>query len=134
MPDAELCSEVEIQQLVQGFYASVRRDEVLGPIFDGHVADWDEHLVKLTDFWSSALRGTRRYRGTPMPTHAALPGLSAELFERWLRLFNENAAKLPNERLRERATALAQRIAQSLWYGYQMHRDPDRVAEDLSHG
>jgi hemoglobin len=134
MPDADLCSEVEIQQLVRGFYASVRRDEILGPIFDSHVADWDEHLVKLTDFWSSALRGTRRYRGTPMPVHAALPGLNADLFQHWLRLFNENAADLPNERLRERATALAQRIAQSLWYGYQMHRDPDRVAEELSHG
>ena len=65
---------------------------------------------------------------------APLPGLSAELFQRWLRLFNENAADLANERLRERATALAQRIAQSLWYGYQMHRDPDHVAEELSHG
>jgi hemoglobin len=31
----------------------------------------------------------------------------------------------------ERAVALAQRIAQSLWYGYQLHRDPDRMPEGL---
>jgi hemoglobin len=134
MPDAELCSEEDIRQLVTSFYARVRNDELLGPIFERHVADWDEHLVKLTDFWSSALRGTRRYRGTPMPTHAALPGLSAELFKRWLSLFRETVATLPNQDLAERASHLAQRIAQSLWYGYQMHRDPERQAEELTHG
>lgn len=134
MPDAELCSEEEILQLVTSFYARVRDDELLGPIFASRIGDWDEHIVKLTDFWSSALRGTRRYRGTPMPIHSALPGLSAEMFNHWLNLFREAAASLPNQELRERVTHLAQRIAQSLWYGYQMYRDPDRKAQELTHG
>jgi hemoglobin len=134
MPEAELCSEEEIEQLVRRFYARVRIDGILGPIFETRVIDWDEHITKLTDFWSSALRGTRRYRGTPMPIHAALPGLNAGMFEHWLRLFSETAASLPNERLRERVTHLAQRIAQSLWYGYQMHHNPADMGEELSHG
>jgi len=136
MPDPQLCNEEEIAELVHRFYARVRRDEQLGPIFHAHVHDWDAHLVKLTDFWSSALRGTRRFRGTPMPVHAALPGLTAGLFRHWLQLFEATAAELPNQALRERATELAGRIAQSLWYGYQIaHQTPQDAAqiEELSH-
>jgi hemoglobin len=57
-----------------------------------------------------------------MPKHAALPGLSADLFGRWLTLFGETTATLANAPMRERANDLAQRIAESLWYGYQMMR------------
>jgi len=120
MPDPQLCSEEEIAELVRRFYARVRRDAQLGPIFNARVHDWPAHEAKLCDFWSSALRGTRRFRGTPMPVHAGLPGLSAELFGHWLDLFNQTVTTLGNAALRERARELAQRIADSLWYGYQL--------------
>lgn len=123
MPAADLCSEEEIVQLVHGFYAAVRRDDVLGPIFDRHVKNWDAHLPTMVDFWSSALRGTARFRGSPMPKHAALPGLSIELFQRWLGLFRQTTGALPNAALAEKANDLAERIAHSLWYGYQMRQD-----------
>lgn len=120
MPSADLCTEDEIVQLVYGFYDRVREDEVLGPVFNRHVRDWDKHLPKMVDFWSSALRGTARFRGAPMPKHAALPGLTIELFQRWLLLFGQTTDTLPNAALAARAKDLAKRIAQSLWYGYQM--------------
>lgn len=120
MPSADLCTEEEVTHMVYSFYEKVRRDEVLGPIFNRHVADWNTHLPTMVDFWSSALRGTGRFRGAPMPKHAALPGLSIELFQRWLELFGQTADALPNAALGERAKDLARRIAQSLWYGYQM--------------
>jgi hemoglobin len=120
MPSADLCTEDEIVQLVYGFYDRARKDEVLGPVFNRHVKDWDTHLPKMVDFWSSALRGTARFRGAPMPKHAALPGLTIELFQRWLLLFGQTTDALPNAALAERAKDLAKRIAQSLWYGYQM--------------
>ncbi len=72
---------------MHSFYARIRQDEVLGPIFNGLITDWDQHLAKLVDFWSAILRRTARFSGAPMPKHAALPGLSLELFERWLGLF-----------------------------------------------
>ena len=120
MPTPALCTEKEVHQLVHRFYAKVRVDPVLGPIFDRHIADWDDHLPRMVDFWSSALRGTARFRGAPMPKHAALPGLSADLFQRWLQLFGETCADLPNAAMGERARDLAARVADSLWYGYQM--------------
>jgi hemoglobin len=131
MPSPVLCSEEEITRLVHDFYARVRADATLGPIFDTHVHDWDTHLAKMVDFWSSALRGTARFRGTPMPKHVALPGLTAELFGRWLTLFGQTTADLGNEAMRERANELAQRIAESLWYGYQMSRRGDALPQAL---
>ena len=127
----ELCSEREVADLVDNFYTRVRSDAELGPIFAEHVHDWNLHLPKMVDFWSSALRKTARYRGTPMPVHVALPGLNAALFRRWLALFRETTAAQPNAALRERADLLADRVAQSLWYGYQMHRQPDELPASL---
>jgi hemoglobin len=94
------------------------------------VKNWDKHLATMVDFWSSALRGTARFRGTPMPKHAALPGLSADLFRQWLVLFRRTTQAMPNAALRERANDLAGRIAQSLWYGYQLNCDI-RLPSDL---
>jgi len=122
MPTPDLCTEDEVRQLVHRFYDAVRRDEVLGPIFDSHIQEWDRHLATMVDFWSSALRGTGRFRGAPMPRHAALPGLDASLFQRWLALFGETTSTLANAAMAERANDLAARVAESLWYGYRMHQ------------
>jgi len=127
----ELCSEDQITQLVHAFYARVRRDARLGPIFDAHVDDWDRHLAKLVDFWSSILRRTGRFSGTPMPKHAALPGLDAALFRHWLSLFRTTAAEKPNQAMAAQACTVAERIAQSLWLGYQISRDPEALPQTL---
>ena len=129
----DLCTQDEVSKLVHGFYARVREDPVLGPYFDRQVADWERHLPKMVDFWSSALRGTRNYRGTPMPVHCALPALTPALFERWLELFRATASAIPNRSMATRAIELSRRIAQSLWYSYQLHRDPGALPIDLPH-
>ncbi len=127
----DLCTEEEVSELVYAFYAKVHEDPLLAPIFNAHVKDWDQHLAKMVDFWSSTLRGTARYRGTPMPRHAQLPGLNPGLFKRWLSLFHQTTHDLDNVAMRERADVLAPRIAESLWYGYQMYNQPTRLPMDL---
>lgn len=127
MPFASLCTEEEIVQLVNCFYESIRKDEVLGPIFHQHVKDWDAHLCTMVDFWSSTLRGSARFRGAPMPKHNALPGLSFELFERWLMVFRQTTDMLANAALGQRASELARRIARSLWHGYQVSQAADQL-------
>ena len=129
----ELCTEQEVIDLVHAFYARVRRDDVLGPIFNTHIDDWDQHLAKLVDFWSAILRRTARFSGAPMPKHAALPGLSMELFERWLGLFDATLADQPNRAMAEQASQATRRIAQSLWAGYQMSREPNALPEIIAH-
>lgn len=134
MSAPDLCSEAEITWMVHAFYARVRDDDVLGPIFGAKISDWDHHLARMVDFWSSTLRGTARFSGTPMSKHVALPNLQAATFERWLELFHATTAELENVAMREQANQLAGRIAQSLWYGYQLHQKPDALlsAETLA--
>ncbi len=127
----DLCTEEEVSQLVHAFYAKVRQDEVLGPIFNAQVHDWDHHLVTLVNFWSSILRGSGSYTGTPMQKHAAMPHLDEALFKHWLALFDETTKQQANEAMGRRATTSAQRIAQSLWYSYQMARNPNGIPADL---
>ncbi len=125
MTATALCTDEEITNMVHDFYAQVRRDEVLGLIFNAHIDDWDYHLEHLSNFWSSILLRTGRFKGTPMPKHIALPGLNAKLFQRWLALFRETTSAQPNQAMGEQAYVIAQRIAQSLWYGYQISHNPD---------
>jgi len=80
--------EALVSALVDTFYARVRQDDLIGPVFETAIGDdWDAHLAKLKDFWSAIALGTRRYTGRPMPAHLRLPGLTAAHFERWLALF-----------------------------------------------
>lgn len=79
--------EALIHRQVHTFYGRVRLDPVLGPIFNNAVEDWDEHLAKLCDFWSSVLLMTGRFKGSPMAAHARRPEIENPHFARWLALF-----------------------------------------------
>src|SRR3954467_4433733 len=83
-------TESEISTLVDTFYAKVRLDPDIGPIFNAIVDDWPYHLALLKDFWSTVLLTTGRYKGDPMMKHLQLP-LDPQHFERWLALFAETA-------------------------------------------
>ncbi|HUG60088.1 MAG TPA: group III truncated hemoglobin [Candidimonas sp.] len=134
MDRSELCTEEEITTLVYGFYDRVRADAMLGPVFNSHIDDWDTHLKIMVRFWSSLLLGTGAYSGTPMPKHVALPDLHANMFKQWLALFHETTNELPNRLLATRAEEYAQRIARSLWYGYQINNEPNRIPSELGNG
>lgn len=123
--------EAEIHRLVHGFYGRVRVDPLLGPVFERHITDWPPHLARMVDFWSSVLLGTRRYHGTPMPAHQALPELAPKLFQRWLELFSETTTEVCSVELGARANQLAGRIAQSLWFGHQLAHAPDTLPRPL---
>ncbi len=107
-------TEDAIRLLVDRFYARVRADPLIGPIFLRSVGeypgDWDEHLQTLYDFWSSILLGSGRYKGNPMLVHRRLPELGPELFDRWIALFDATAAELFPPDLAETVQAAAHRI------------------------
>ena len=46
----EQINEEGILKLVDIFYAKVRKDEVLGDVFNTVIKDWDTHLIKIKDF------------------------------------------------------------------------------------
>ena len=74
--------------LVDNFYDKVRKDPLIGPIFDEIIRDkWPEHLEKMYRFWQTVLLEDPTYFGSPFPPHANLP-IDWHHFEKWLELFN----------------------------------------------
>jgi hemoglobin len=114
-------TESQISDLVDRFYAKVRRDPDIGPIFNAIVGDWPHHLATLKDFWSTVLLTTGRYKGDPMMTHLQLP-LDPGHFERWLALFAETATELLPAETAATVIAKSQRIAQNLKSGIAFQR------------
>ncbi|WP_369062419.1 group III truncated hemoglobin [Caulobacter sp. 73W] len=116
-------TESMITALVHAFYAKIRREPELGPIFETAIGDhWDEHLAKLCDFWSSILLTTGRYKGAPIPVHLALPKIEGAHFARWLELFSETAEELWSSEAAALVVARANMIAKSLQYAISASR------------
>jgi hemoglobin len=108
--------EAMIRRLVHSFYAKVRADEMLGPIFAAHITQWDPHLERMCEFWSSVALLSGRYHGRPMEKHLPLP-VDAEHFDRWLMLFEETARELCSTAAAEHFIERARTIAESLELG-----------------
>ena len=116
-------TEAMIHDLVHDFYAAVRSDPELGPIFNGVIGDgWDTHLSKLCDFWSSVLLMTGRFKGAPMVVHAELPEIGPSHFLRWLELFAQSAERLCPTEAAALFIAKSEMIAQSLQLGIAARR------------
>ena len=117
-PVDESISEDLIHDLVHGFYARIRGDAVLGPIFARVIGDnWDPHLAKMCDFWSSVMRMSGRYKGNPMLAHMRLKSVRPEHFERWLGLFRQSAHQICGPKLAALFISRAENIARSLQLG-----------------
>lgn len=111
-------TEEMCRALVDAFYARVRVDPVLGPIFNSAIGNrWDTHLAKLSDFWSSVMLMTGRFKGSPMAVHAGLPRAEAEDFQRWLALFRLTAQEVCPPGAAALFCTKAEMIAQSLQLG-----------------
>lgn len=111
--------EAFISELVDSFYAAVRDDDLLGPIFAERIGDWPTHLGRMKTFWGSVLHNSGQYSGNPMLKHLAIPGLDRGHFDRWLVLFRATlddlardpaAAPHVHERARMIATSLLNAI------------------------
>ncbi|AMY67578.1 group III truncated hemoglobin [Frigidibacter mobilis] len=107
----------QIDLVVTAFYAAVRRDAALGPIFARHVTDWPVHEAKVAAFWRNAILLERGYDGSPMRAHLRAGDVKAGHFPDWLALFD---ATLRRELPADTAAAwssLAHRIGQGLRMG-----------------
>jgi hemoglobin len=109
-------TEAMIERLVRCFYAKVRTDAVLAPIFEARIRNWEPHLKQMFAFWSSVALMTGRYHGTPMVKHMPLP-VDADHFDRWLDLFEATAREICPPQAAAHFIERARRIAASLELG-----------------
>ena len=110
--------EQQLKILVDRFYAKVRADKELGPVFNGAISDWPGHLDKLAAFWSSVMLTSGRYKGRPLPAHVRHgESINPKSFERWLALWREATEEVMPPAAATALQEKAARIAESLSLG-----------------
>lgn len=123
----------DLSVLVNAFYAKIRRDDMLGPIFNKHIADeeWPAHLSKLTDFWEMKLLGGANFQGSPTRKHievdkASGHAIGQEHFAHWLGLWIATIDENFSGDLAERAKAQARKMATGQFIGIWQSRPSER--------
>lgn len=83
----------DVRLLVNSFYDKVRRDEVIGYIFNEIIGnDWSHHLPIMYQFWSTVLMSQPGYRGNAVAKHIEVDKripLKDEHYKQWLYLWTE---------------------------------------------
>ena len=111
-------THAQLRALIDAFYERVRADQRLGPIFATHVTDWEAHSARLTDFWSSLMLTSGRYKGNPFAMHQPFAGeLDVALFEHWLELWDVTTTEQFPAELAAEFQRKASRVAESLKAG-----------------
>ena len=114
--------ELLISRLVERFYDGIRVHELLGPIFEHRIADWEPHLARMKGFWASIAIESGRFHGNPMAKHIAIPGLTPAHFSAWLTLWEETVSNVvTNKAAADLFRDRARRIADSLQTGITLH-------------
>ena len=120
---ADGITEDQLHALVDLFYGRVRRDTLIGPVFNGAIEDWPDHLDRLQAFWSSVMLTSGRYKGRPLPAHIKHGDrISPAAFERWLALWREATEEVLPPAAAAAMQEKAARIAESLSLGISIAR------------
>ena len=95
----DIKNRTDIFLLVTTFYGKIRKDFLLGPIFNEMIDDWEEHLERLTDFWETNLFFAKSYKGNPIEKHVEVDkkfdGKINELhFGTWINLWYQTIDEL----------------------------------------
>ena len=102
----------DVKLLVNTFFAKVRQDEKLAPIFNERIGDgWPQYLERMIRFWQTVLLEEHTYFGSPFPPNAKLPVAHLH-FERWLELFHSTVNNLFVGEKAEQAKLRGNRIAE----------------------
>ncbi len=111
-------SRKEISLLVRSFYEKVRKDEMLGPIFNGMIHDWEKHLERLTDFWEGNLLYfiKTNYAGDPKTVHQQVDdamgnSITMNHFGHWINLWIETIDEQFTGDNAQRAKMMARKMA-----------------------
>ena len=132
MTDTAPPTESQIEDLVSTFYARIRTDAILGPIFERVIGpDWTPHLKLMCAFWSSVMLTTGRYKGRPIPAHLKIEGIEPRHFAQWLALFETTAAELFAPPLAAAFLEKAKRIGDSLKLGFAFHSPTPEIWASL---
>lgn len=122
----DITSREDVTTLVHTFYKDVREQELIGPIFNSMIKDWDQHLDLLVDFWETNLFFVKKYKGNPLEKHVEVDQahnntINELHFGTWLNLwfktidalFEGDTAQLAKNRARNMSTFMNLEIFKS---------------------
>lgn len=122
MTNKDISNLEDIKLMVDTFYSNVRKDELIGTIFDEKIGDrWPEHLEKMYRFWQTILLEEHTYSGSPFPPHRQLP-VEKQHFTRWMEIFSETVNTLFEGPLAEEAKLRAKNMAEMFNYKIEYFR------------
>jgi len=89
---SDISNRNHVALLVRTFYKKIRAHQILGPIFNQVITDWEAHFELLTDFWETQLFLKRKYHGNPVTAHQEVDdktnnAITSEHFGLWLNLW-----------------------------------------------
>ncbi len=118
--DATVPSRELLATVVDQFYARVRRDALLGEVFEAAVHDWPTHLTRITRFWGAVLSGEGTFHGRPVQAHTPhAAAMTPARFERWLALWAETTNELCPPALATSLQTKATQIGASLQHAIE---------------
>jgi len=107
----------DVLKLVSMFYSKVRKNDLLGPIFNNHIHEekWPDHIEKLTDFWETNLFGVTKFKGNPTLKHIIVDNnlnnsINQVHFGTWIQLWFETIDQLYVGVLAEKAKRSARKM------------------------
>lgn len=114
----DILSKDDLVLLVNTFYDRVRRDEVIGHIFNTIIGDdWSVHLPIMYTFWNTVLFGAEGYKGQAVGKHVEIDRkiqLQPAHYERWISLWRNTVDHLfegPNAtKIKDKAQTMLQLI------------------------
>lgn len=131
-------SRADVSLLVNTFYGKIRKDELLGPVFNGHIADekWPEHLSKLTDFWETNLFGIPKFKGSPTRAHMRVDAnlnhsIDQKHFGQWLHLWFDTIDELFEGEYALKAKEAARKMATGQFLTIWQNRPENNVNRRL---
>lgn len=123
----------DIELLVNSFYAKIRKDEMLGGIFNAHIAEdkWPEHLAKLADFWETNLFAIAKFKGNPTQKHIQVDTnlnytIDQKHFGHWIQLWFETIDELFVGELADKAKNAARRMSTIQYLAIWQHRPNEK--------
>ena len=129
MKDIESIDDVKL--LVDNFYAKVREDDLLGPIFNSRLEGrWEKHHKRLYRFWNTVLLRKPDYYGKPVEMHFNM-NIGGEHFSRWLEIWNETVKGNFEGMIAERALLRGKTMAHAFLEKIEKHRKNSWEAKEI---
>ncbi len=123
----DIANKEDIKLLVDSFYDKVRKDDMLGEIFNKAIGDdWSHHLPVMYQFWDMVLFSAAGYAGSPVRKHTDLDKkmpINRPHFDRWLELWNETVDSIYAGEIADMAKNKASLMANLIHMKIEMTRD-----------